>query len=124
MGVTLACGPGGEVYVSDWSDTGECHSTRDTRRHTGRIYRLSYLKSNFDRVDLARKTNEQLVALQLEDNDWLVRHARRILHERAAGGVDMSDVQVALKVMLQKEARTPKRLRALWALKVTGWSFG
>ena len=35
MGVTLAYGPGGEVYVSDWSDTGECHSTRNTRRHTG-----------------------------------------------------------------------------------------
>ena len=107
MGVTLACGPGGEVYVSDWSDTGECHSTRDTRRQTGRIYRLTYLKTNLDRVDLARKTNEQLVALQLDDNDWLVRHARRILHERTAEGADMSDVQVALKVMLRKEARTP-----------------
>ncbi len=120
MGVTLACGPGGEVYVSDWSDTGECHSTRNTRRQTGRIYRLTYLQTKLDRVDLTTKTNAQLVALQLHDNDWLVRHARRLLHERTAAGGDMSDVQVALNAMLQKEARTPKRLRALWALKVTG----
>ena len=34
MGVTLALGPSGEVYVSDWSDTGECHSTRNTRKQT------------------------------------------------------------------------------------------
>ncbi len=61
MGVTLACGPGGEVYVSDWSDTGECHSTRDTRRHTGRIYRLSYLKSNLTvLIWLAKRMNSSL----------------------------------------------------------------
>ena len=47
MGVTLAYGPNGEVYVSDWSDTGECHSTRNTRRQTGRIYRISYLETKF-----------------------------------------------------------------------------
>ena len=38
MGVTLAYGPDGAVYVSDWSDTGECHSVTNTRRHTGRIF--------------------------------------------------------------------------------------
>jgi putative heme-binding domain-containing protein len=77
------------------------------------------LQTKLDRVDLTTKTNDQLVALQLHDNDWLVRHARRILHERTAEGGDMSDVQVALNAMLQKEAPAPKRLRALWALKVT-----
>ncbi len=42
MGVTLLYGPAGEVYVSDWSDTGECHSVTNTQRQTGRIYRISY----------------------------------------------------------------------------------
>lgn len=42
MGVTLQSGPHGEVYSIDWSDTGECHSVRNTRRETGRIYRITY----------------------------------------------------------------------------------
>ena len=57
MGVTLAYGPSGEVYVSDWSDTGECHSTRNTRRETGRIYRITWGKDRLPAVDLAKRSN-------------------------------------------------------------------
>ena len=32
MGVTLPYGPDGAVFASDWSDTGECHSVKNTRR--------------------------------------------------------------------------------------------
>lgn len=118
MGVTLACGPSGEVYVSDWSDTGECHSTRNTRRHTGRIYRLTYLKTDLPTIDLSKQSNQQLAELQLHENDWQVRHARRLLHERATAGQEMSDVRVALNAILKNEAHVPKRLRALWTLWV------
>lgn len=120
MGVTLAYGPGGEVYASDWSDTGECHSTRNTRRHTGRIYRISYLDQKIERPDVAKCGNLELVALQLHENDWWVRHARRLLHERAWQGQDMSDVHTALNQILDEQSRSEKRLRALWALQVTG----
>ena len=51
MGVTLAYGPGGEIYASDWSDTGECHSTKNTRRQTGRIFRLTYGEHTLHAVD-------------------------------------------------------------------------
>lgn len=119
MGVTLAYGPGGEVYASDWSDTGECHSTRNTRRQTGRIYRLTYLSTELDRVNVAESTDEELVALQLHDNDWFVRHARRILQERKAAGANMTAVHAALTKMLAEQTSTPKRLRALWCLKAT-----
>ncbi|MDA9857227.1 c-type cytochrome [Rubripirellula sp.] len=119
MGVTLACGPSGEIYVSDWSDTGECHSTRNTRRHTGRIYRLTYLQNQLPSVDLRDCCSDELVALQLDDNDWKVRHARRLLQERAAAGGKMEDVHRQLKSLLRDEKRTAKRLRALWALHVT-----
>ncbi|MDG2224348.1 MAG: dehydrogenase, partial [Rubripirellula sp.] len=119
MGVTLACGPAGEIYVSDWSDTGECHSTRNTRRHTGRIFRLTYLQNQLPRVDLRHSSSDELVALQLDDNDWKVRHARRLLQERAAAGQNMASVHRQLKIWLQEEKRTAKRLRALWALHVT-----
>lgn len=120
MGVTLAYGSGGEVYVSDWSDTGECHSTVDTRRHTGRIYRITYQQSHLAAVDVASKTNAELVALQMHDNDWLVRHARRLLQERAAAGDRMSEVHAALHKQLSQQVSIPKQLRAFWALKVTG----
>ncbi len=82
MGVTLAYGPDGSVYASDWSDTGECHSTRNTRRETGRIYKISYKKPQPVHVNLAELSNEELVKLQLHQNDWYVRHARRLLQER------------------------------------------
>ena len=120
MGITLAYGPGGEVYVSDWSDTGECHSTRNTRRHTGRIYRITYLKTKLDRVALADKSNGELVSLQLHDNDWFVRHARRLLHERSAAGADMSEAHQELRQIVNSERPVAKRLRGLWALWVSG----
>ncbi|MFK8112853.1 MAG: PVC-type heme-binding CxxCH protein [Rubripirellula sp.] len=120
MGVTLAYGPGGEVYVSDWSDTGECHSTRNTRKSTGRIYRMTYLKNRVARVDVGKKTSLELAALQSHDNDWFVRHARRILQERSQTSEDLSDVNKQLREILRNGPTTAKRLRGLWALQVTG----
>ena len=84
MGVTLAYGPDGSVFVSDWSDTGECHSTRNTRRETGRIFKISYGTPKRITKNPAELSNEELVQLQLHKNDWWVRHARRVLQERAA----------------------------------------
>lgn len=120
MGVTIATGPSGEIFVSDWSDTGECHSTRNTRRHTGRIYRLSYLKSDLPPADLRSLSDLELTALQFDDNDWKVRHARRRLQERASSGASMESVHRILVDALQSGQETRKRLRALWALHVTG----
>ena len=63
-------------------DTGECHHTRNTRKHTGRIYKITYGKPKPWRGDIGKLKTEELAALQLHDNDWFVRHARRVLHER------------------------------------------
>ena len=41
MGVTLRTGPDGSIYVSDWSDTGECHTYKPDMR-SGRIFKISY----------------------------------------------------------------------------------
>lgn len=119
MGVTLAYGAGGEIYASDWSDTGECHSTRDTKRDTGRIYRLTYLETQVDPVDLGKSSTKELVELQLHDNDWFVRHARRLLQQRSAAGAEMSAAHRTLRGLLHSRRPTAKRLRALWALHVT-----
>lgn len=120
MGVTLRYGPDGSVFASDWSDTGECHSVKNTRRETGRIYKISYGRPATSLVDLARLSDQELVELQLHRNDWHVQHARRLLQERAAQGRDMSEVARRLQAMLSEQGEVPQKLRALWALHVIG----
>lgn len=121
MGVTLTYGPDGAVYASDWSDTGECHSVKNTQRQTGRIYKITY-KPNYrphTMGDLAKLSNEELVRLQLHKNDWYVRHARRLLQERTAQKQNMTQVHRQLIKMYRSDMDVPKQLRIIWALYVT-----
>ena len=117
MGVTLQYGPDGSVFVLDWSDTGECHSVRNTRRETGRIYKISYGKPKHSPVDIGKLSNAQLVELQLHRNDWYVRHARRVFQERLAAGQDLNDVANGLQALFRNQTSVPRKLRALWALQ-------
>ena len=120
MGVLLTYGPNGEVYVIDWSDTGECHSTRNTRKETGRIYRITFGETKLPPVDMSKKSNTELVELQRHENDWRVRHARRILQERAVKGNVDEKIADQLRQMLDTERSIPKKLRALWAIHSIG----
>lgn len=120
IGVTLQYGPDGTVFVIDWSDTGECHSVRNTQRQTGRIYRIAYGSPKRPELKLASSTNERLVDLQQHRNDWFVRHARRLLQERSVAGGDMSQTHAALRTMFTVESDVPRKLGALWALHSTG----
>jgi len=113
VGVTLAYGPDGGVYVSDFSDTGECHHTRNTQKHTGRIYKITFGKPKPWKGDIGKLNILELVKLQLHPNEWFARHARRVLHERQA------NTSVLAKT-LKSSRSVPLRLRALWALRVTG----
>ncbi|HEY2785075.1 MAG TPA: PVC-type heme-binding CxxCH protein [Fimbriiglobus sp.] len=121
MGVTLRTGPDGSVYVSDWSDTGECH-TPNPDKSTGRIFKISYGPPGEKKPDLYKMTDEKLVELQLHRNDYFVRHARRILQERAnVKGWNGKGVHAALRDQLHSTTLTePQRLRAMWALQATG----
>jgi putative membrane-bound dehydrogenase-like protein len=120
MGVTLRYGPDGSVFASDWSDTGECHSVRNTQRQTGRIYKISYGQTRKDAVDVGPLSDLDLVELQRHRNDWFVQHARRLLQERAAGGQLSPAVRSQLLSLYAAETDVPRRLRALWALHVIG----
>jgi putative membrane-bound dehydrogenase-like protein len=120
MGVTLRTGPDGSVFVSDWSDTGECH-TYKPHRETGRIFKISHGAPRRVKVDLASLSDDKLVQLQLHANDWYVRHARRLLQERAANrDWNGKPVHAALTEILATHSDNSRRLRALWALHVTG----
>jgi putative membrane-bound dehydrogenase-like protein len=115
-GVELKYGPDGGVFLSDWSDLGECHDRDGVHRSSGRIYKITYGKPEHRRVALDEMSNAELVALQLDRNDWFVRHARRLLQERGARGDDMSGAKQALLQMYRAEDDVTRRLRAMWAL--------
>jgi putative heme-binding domain-containing protein len=118
--ISLAYGPDGDVVMTDWSDHGECHDRDGVHRTSGRIYKISWGPPRKVEVDLQRETDLALVALQRHANDWFVRHARRLLQERALAGRDMSATHAALRSMLAGEKDATRKLRALWALHVTG----
>ena len=110
-------GPDGSIHVIDWYDKNQCHSPNPEihDKTLGRIFKVSYKDDKWVQVDLQQKSSAELVELQLHDNDWYVRHARRILQER---GPD-PDVHAALKEILHENLDVTRRLRALWALHGT-----
>jgi putative membrane-bound dehydrogenase-like protein len=116
--INFQYGPDGSVHVIDWYDKNQCHSTNpDIHQKTlGRIFTISHQGDKWVKVDLAKMPSSRLVEMQLNRNDWYVRHARRILQER---GPDAS-VHAALKKILQENPDATRKLRALWALHVTG----
>jgi putative membrane-bound dehydrogenase-like protein len=111
-------GPDGSVHVIDWYDKNQCHSSNPEvhDRTLGRIFRISHERDRAVKVDLQKQSSQALVDLQLHRNDWYVRHARRILQER---GPDPT-VHARLKTMLEDNADVTRKLRAVWALHVTG----
>jgi hypothetical protein len=121
MALHVKYGPDGAVYLSDWYDTGECH-TRKPHTENGRIYKIAFGQPKLPAGrelgwDVAKLNGEELVRLQLEKNEWWGRHARRVLQERGASDVD---VRASLLSLLKENADVTRRLRALWCLHVTG----
>ncbi len=41
-GLDVLAGPDGQMWINDWSDTGECHDNTGLHRKSGRIYRVVY----------------------------------------------------------------------------------
>ncbi len=119
-GTELLAAADGGVFMSDWSDTGECHENDGVHRTSGRIYKITAGPSGIVPGDLAKLTNAELAQLQLSPNEWLVRQSRRLLQERAAAGGKMKDAQTALLASFAKETDVPHQLRALWALQAIG----
>jgi len=121
-GMELKYGPDGAVYLTDWSDTGECHETDGdvAHRENGRIYKITYGKPSAVKVDLSALDDAELARLQLHKNEWYVRTARRILQERAAAGKPMDQAYEVLRKILDDDPDVSRKLRALWALNAAG----
>ncbi|MEI9895160.1 MAG: hypothetical protein WDN28_15045 [Chthoniobacter sp.] len=105
-------------------------------RSNGRIFKITYGETKTTRVDLQKESDDQLVTLLLDKHEWLSRHARRILEERAAAGKLDPKVSDELHINLGLRGLTMTaryadqqhysvsssegQLRSLWALHVIG----
>jgi putative membrane-bound dehydrogenase-like protein len=114
-GLELRTGPDGGVFVTDWSDTGECHNYKVVDRSNGRIFKITHGTPAPWKGDLATLDVEALVKLHLHRNDWFVRHARRLLQERGA-----KEAAPALEAILDGNPDATRKLRALWTLHALG----
>jgi putative membrane-bound dehydrogenase-like protein len=128
-GVSLLYGPDGGVYLSDWCDLGECHDHDGIHRTSGRIYKVTYEQPKPPTIkDVSKLSDADLVQLQLHKNDWYVRTARRILQERygmpgpstTERAEGLKKVHQALRDIYDTNPEVTRKLRALWALHVTG----
>ncbi len=122
-GLVVKYGPDGGVYFSDWTDTGECHNYEVADTTNGRIYKVVYGQpKKVETFDLAQKTDLELAELQWHENDWQVRHARRLLQERAATRkIDKEAVKAIVSgLIFNSDSGSPHRLRSLWGLHAAG----
>jgi putative membrane-bound dehydrogenase-like protein len=122
-GMELKYGPDGGVYLTDWSDVGECHENDadGAHRENGRIFKIVYgdIKKADNPLDLSKLSDVKLAELQLHKNEWYVRTARLILQGRAAAGKTPADAHPVLREILRTNPDVTRRLRALWALNVS-----
>ncbi len=124
--IALDYGPDGQVTFIDWYDANQCHHNEFEKhdRDNGRIFKVAYIGNDGQTIsgpsDVATLTDTQLVRLLGHANDWYVRHARRLLHERAAAGSLENTTAPLLKKQLAAATAPEKQLRSLWAMHVTG----
>ncbi|MDW8309618.1 MAG: DUF1080 domain-containing protein, partial [Verrucomicrobiales bacterium] len=137
--VNFQAGPDGAVYFIDWYDKNQCHSRDDNLhdRSNGRIFKISYREPKWQPLDLAKLSDEQLVELVPSRNEFLSRHARRLLQERLGLNPGSAirnatnpepEKQTARRAvlserltwLLQDAPDARAKLRALWALHAIG----
>ena len=82
--INFQTGPDGAVYFIDWYDKNQCHHNNEAGhdRSNGRIFKISYGDTKFQKVDLQKLSDGELVKLLASKNNWQVRHAQEILQER------------------------------------------
>lgn len=120
-GLEMIYGPDGGVYLADWADIGECHENDGVHRSSGRIYKIMYgWPAPAGPLNLEQFEDRDLVMMQLSANDWFVRHARRILHQRAAAGHELPLARQLLEGMFRQQADVTRKLRAMWCLYAIG----
>jgi putative membrane-bound dehydrogenase-like protein len=124
IGFSVEIGPDGALYVLDWHD-GDICGQDILHQETGRVYRIAPKQSlaadfNGRYGDLRQMDDAALVQLQTSRSDWHARRARVILQHRAATGALNNGTHAALRAIFGSHENADYRLRAMWALHVTG----
>ena len=124
IGFSMEIGPEGALYVLDWHDSDICGQDV-LHQQTGRIFRIVPKQSLAGQwegryADLGKMTDAQLVGLQTSKSDWHARRARVILQGRAAKRTLKAETHEQLRGLFRSDASPDVRLRAMWALHVTG----
>jgi putative membrane-bound dehydrogenase-like protein len=83
-GIDLLTGPDGNVFVADWSDTGECHDNDGVHRTSGRIYKIVYGEpKKAEPINLSSLTDSALIGVLMKNkNSWWTRTSANLLYER------------------------------------------
>ncbi len=122
MPVVQKTGPDGCLYVLDWYDRYHCYQDagRDPAgidRLRGRLYRIRYKDTpRAPQFDLAKESDEQLIARLHSPNVYFRDLAQRLLGERNTPGIR----EGLRKLVLDESAPRKARMHALWALVGTG----
>ncbi|HEV7279975.1 MAG TPA: PVC-type heme-binding CxxCH protein [Pirellulaceae bacterium] len=121
-GISILQDADGNILVSDWTDLGECHDDDGVHRTSGRGYKVAYGEAPPARkIDLAKLSTDELVAMTDDANEWNVRMARVVLHRRSQEhDPSISEARSDLKKLFAENDRVETKLRALWALQMTG----
>ncbi|AMV39172.1 PVC-type heme-binding CxxCH protein [Planctomyces sp. SH-PL62] len=120
--VSLKTGPDGQMYMIDWYDENQCHLTDPVAhdRTNGRIFRVRYgdQPASSRAIDPRTVSNDDLLNLLGHPNDWQVRHARRLLQERAVAMDEAArrELAAALAAKAFDGPDAKLRLNAFWAL--------
>ncbi|MFT3881871.1 MAG: DUF1080 domain-containing protein [Gemmatales bacterium] len=89
--INMQYGPDGNVFLIDWYDQQACHRNEPEiwDRSNGRVYKIIHRNTIGKETDLkklggdlSKVDTDKLKELAKHDNQWYVRHARRILQER------------------------------------------
>jgi putative membrane-bound dehydrogenase-like protein len=108
--INLQYGPDGNVYLIDWYDQQACHRNEPEiwDRTNGRIYKISHRSTQGKETDLKKLGGDlskldvgQLNKLLTHENQWYVRHARRVLMEKQSQTA-MGKSQVIIPVNLER----------------------
>ena len=124
IGFSLEIGPEGAIYVLDWHDADICGQDV-LHKDTGRIFRITPETSQAREWEgrysnPAKLSGPQLAELQESPSSWHARRSRLLLQSRAASGEVSSSSQGRLREMFSTHSNPDVRLRAMWALHITG----
>ena len=121
--VTLKQAPDGSVVFSDWYDKQKCHnrSPQIWDRSNGRLYRVKYAKTWTPwKPTPGIWEPASTLELQLQENSWLSRMARRKVAEAAMRTPVGADLIRRARELITSSQSPETRLRLMWWLNATG----